>query len=73
MSAVSRLQKMYRRTELLELIGLKRTQLAAAVKSGAFPSPLKLTPGGRAVAWLESDVVEWQSSRLAERDEKKAE
>ncbi len=63
-----RLQKMYRRAEVTEVVGLRKTQLAALIKVGDFPKPVRLTPHGRAVAWLENDLAAWQAKRVAERD-----
>jgi prophage regulatory protein len=49
-------------------VGLRRTQIAELIKCGQFPKPIPLSDTGRAVAWLEADLVAWQASRLAKRD-----
>jgi len=36
-----------------------------------FPKPVKIN-GGRAIAWLASEVAVWQQERIAERDGKAA-
>lgn len=51
-----------------EFAGLKRTQLAEHMKRGEFPSPIKLTDTGRAVAWLEEELVAWRQGRVAKRE-----
>jgi predicted DNA-binding transcriptional regulator AlpA len=37
-----------------------------------FPRPVKLNDGGRAVAWLGSEIAKWQEERIAQRDAKLA-
>lgn len=52
--------------ELQARIGLKRTAIYDAIKAGSFPHPVKL--GTRAVAWVESEIVDWQQAQMARRD-----
>jgi prophage regulatory protein len=54
--------------DVLKASGKGRTALYAAVARGEFPSPLKLSEGGRAVAWLKSEVIAWQQRQVALRD-----
>ena len=42
---------------MISLIGMKRSWILQKVKDGKFPKPLRLSP--RAVAWRQSDVMEW--------------
>jgi prophage regulatory protein len=65
MDADVKLERLIRPGELSAYAGLKRTQIADLVKSGEFPKPIKLSDGGRAVAWRESDVIAWQKARSA--------
>lgn len=46
-------------------------QMYNAIADGKFPKPIKI--GERAVAWVESELVEWQRKRIAERDARLAE
>jgi predicted DNA-binding transcriptional regulator AlpA len=64
---LKKLDRMYRRKEMLAFLGLKSTQLDELVKLGQFPRPIPLTDNGRTVAWLESDLAEWQAGRIAKR------
>jgi prophage regulatory protein len=48
--------------------GWSRSSLYAKIDAGKFPAPVKLDPDGRAVAWLEGDVLEYQQARIAARD-----
>lgn len=52
-----RLKEVTRRTTY------SRTRIYELVNQGAFPRPVRL--GGRAVAWLESEVVAWMDGRIA--------
>jgi predicted DNA-binding transcriptional regulator AlpA len=61
------LVRLYRRNELPQYVGLRRTQIDELMKKGEFPRPISLSDGGRAVAWLEADLVTWQLHRLAKR------
>jgi prophage regulatory protein len=36
------------------------------VSRGVFPKQVRLSP--RAVGWIESEILEWQQARIAERD-----
>jgi prophage regulatory protein len=62
------LNRMYRLRELPQFVGLRRTQISELVKAGEFPRPIPLSHGGRAVAWLEADLVAWQTARIAARN-----
>lgn len=72
MSEPARLNRMYRLKELPQFVGLRRTQIAELIKAGQFPKPIPLSDTGRAVAWLESDLIAWQHARIADRNSKAA-
>ena len=44
-------------------IGMKRSWILQKTKDGEFPKPIKL--GERAVAWRESDIIEWIKHRAS--------
>ena len=57
--------KLLRLEAVISLIGMKRSWILQKVKDGKFPKPLRLSP--RAVAWRQSDVMEWiNAQELAE-------
>ena len=60
------LDRMYRHAEVLQYVGLKKTQLAKLIREGNFPKPVPLSE--RAIAWLESDLIKWQHDRIAARN-----
>jgi predicted DNA-binding transcriptional regulator AlpA len=64
----TRLNRLIRLSELTLYVGLKRTQIGELIKAGEFPRPIPLSDSGRAVAWLEADIVAWQARRLAKRE-----
>jgi prophage regulatory protein len=37
------------------------------MSEGKFPKPIKL--GNKAVGWIEKEIEEWQSERIARRDD----
>lgn len=43
--------------EVVAMTTLGKTSIYAKVKEGAFPAPVQL--GERAVAWRESEVIDW--------------
>jgi len=57
---------------VLDFSGYGRTQLFEAVKRGEFPRPIRLTPGGRAIAWDEAELLDWKAARKAARDRERA-
>jgi len=59
--------KFLRLPEVKSRTGFSRSSIYLFVQNGTFPRPVRI--GGRAVAWLESDIDEWIEARLAEREE----
>lgn len=47
-------------------VGLSSTTIWRLEKSGKFPRRVKL--GGAAVGWLESEIDQWISGKMVERD-----
>ncbi len=62
------LQKVYRLKAVEEIFGYRKSQIFALVKAGKFPKPFTLSDGGRAVGWLEGDLIKLQAERIAARD-----
>jgi prophage regulatory protein len=54
---------MLRRPEVQEITGLSRSTIYKLMQEGNFPRPVKLT--GKAVAWRESVITDWLTSRPA--------
>jgi prophage regulatory protein len=54
-----------------EATGLSESSIHDLRSRGEFPEPVPLP--GRRVAWLRSEIAEWQQARIAERDRKKTE
>ena len=46
---------------VMELTGRSRASVYRDVAAGTFPKPLKI--GKRAIAWHETDIRDWMSSR----------
>ena len=62
------LQKMFRRKKMLEVAAKGRTQVDEDIKNGIFPPGTPLSDDGRAIAWFEEELVQWQMWRKAVRD-----
>jgi prophage regulatory protein len=60
--------RMLRLPAVLAFSGYGRTQLLEAVKRGEFPAPVRLTASGRAIGWIEEELVAWRDARKAARD-----
>ena len=58
--------RVLRLAEVKEKTGLARSTIYKYVDMGMFPRPIYL--GGRAVAWIDSEVHEWLQERQVERD-----
>ncbi len=57
-------RRLIRRKEVQEKTGLGASSIYAMMKKGEFPKCLNLSE--RRVAWLESDVDQWITERIAE-------
>lgn len=66
------LLRMHRLKELSQFVGLQRRQIVRLIKKGDFPQPVSLSKSGRAIAWLENEVIAWQRARIAARNSKSA-
>jgi prophage regulatory protein len=64
------LHRIVRANELPAYTGLKSTQIDALIQRGDFPKPVKLSE--RRKGWLESELITWQQSRIATREQKRA-
>lgn len=67
---VKKLQRVFRKEDLHEYCGLQRTQINELIRSGRFPAPVPVYPGGRAVIWLEDELVKWQQEMIASRPQR---
>ena len=58
--------KILRTVRRCDLIGLKTAALYRLVQKGQFPKPIKIST--KLVGWVESEVIAWLESRIAQRD-----
>ena len=63
-------QRLIRRREVEQLTGLTRSTLYELVAKGKFPKPVPIS--AQAVAWVESEVADWQQRCIAQRDTRAA-
>lgn len=57
-------ERIFRRPDVEQMVGLSRSTLYAMMAEGTFPKPLRL--GKRAVGWRERDLRQWLDSRHGE-------
>ncbi|WP_073586514.1 helix-turn-helix transcriptional regulator [Vibrio quintilis] len=62
--------KILRLKEVMAMCGIKKTAIYSYMEQGYFPKSVPL--GGRAVGWVESEVIDWINARIQERDEQNA-
>ena len=60
-------EKFLRLAAVVAATGLGRSTIYRLIAQGDFPRPVQIL-GPRTVAWPESEIVEWQRLRIAERD-----
>lgn len=58
--------QLLRRNIVLERCGMSTSTLYRLMGQQRFPPPVRI--GGRAVAWVESEINEWIEARIKERD-----
>jgi predicted DNA-binding transcriptional regulator AlpA len=56
--------QVFRPKDAQRYFGLKSTQIAAKVKCGEIPPPIRLSASGSAVGWLGSQLIEYHRRRL---------
>jgi prophage regulatory protein len=62
------LQTILRWSDLEKVLKLKHSAIYDRVDNDpSFPKPIRLGKG-RAVGWIESEIIAWQQKRIAERD-----
>ena len=59
--------RILRLREVESRTGLKRSSIYQAIATGSFPKSVSIT--GHAVGWIDTEVEDWISSRIAERDQ----
>jgi prophage regulatory protein len=57
--------KLIRIKDVMDLTGLARSTIYKYMKQGEFPQSVKL--GSRAVAWVESEIEDWNKDRITRR------
>jgi len=58
--------KLIRLKEVIAQTGLSRSSIYKFMNDGIFPNSVSL--GGRSVAWVESEVIEWMEGKISARD-----
>ncbi len=59
--------KLLRLDQVLDRVPISKSSVLRQVAEGRFPRPVRV--GERRVAWLEDEIVAWQTALVAKRDE----
>ncbi len=62
-------KRLLRLPEVMSKTGLKQSQIYEMARQGEFPGPVSLSP--RVTTWVEEEVDQWISERIAERKPQK--
>ena len=57
-----------RLSEVKEYTGLGRSSIYEKMNSDLFPKPVSL--GDRAVAWVDTEIIDWVQDKIDQRDER---
>ncbi len=60
--------RLIRMKQVQHLTGLSRSYLYDLSSRGLFPASVSLVPGGSSKGWVEQEVHDWISQRIAERE-----
>ena len=58
-TSLNRHVQVIRHSEVCKKLQVSSAKLFDMCAKGQFPKPFLLVPGGRAVGWIEADVVQW--------------
>ena len=61
-------ERLIRIKEVAHQTQLSKSYLYKLSGEGQFPKSLSLVPGGKSVAWVESEVQAWIDQRIAQRN-----
>jgi prophage regulatory protein len=62
------IKSLLRIRHVIERVGLSRSAIYQRIKDGEFPKPISL--GGRAVAWVSSEIDEFIERQIAVRGQR---
>ena len=63
-----RSKKLIRIKDVVQLTGISKSYIYQLGSNGLFPQSIKLIPGGKSVAWIEGEILQWIDERIQERD-----
>jgi prophage regulatory protein len=66
------LRRLMRLRAVEDATGMKKSQIYVAMERGVFPKPVDILEGGRAVGWVEDEIVSYLEARIALRDTRAA-
>jgi prophage regulatory protein len=67
-----KLRRLLRLAAVEDATGMKKTQIYEAMARGVFPRPVPILEGGKAVGWVEDEIIAYIDVRIALRDRREA-
>jgi prophage regulatory protein len=61
-------ERLIRIQEVIKITGLSRSYVYSLSNEGLFPRSVPLVPGGKARAWVLSEVEAWLNHRISDRE-----
>jgi prophage regulatory protein len=69
---MTKTRRALRLPEVKQKTGMQKSQIFDAVRRGIFPKPFNIMPGGRAIAWDESEIDAHLEGQMALRNSEDA-
>lgn len=61
-------KRLIRIKDVVAITGISKSYIYQLCNNNQFPQSIRLIPGGKSVAWVEGEVLDWIDERIHERD-----
>jgi prophage regulatory protein len=66
------LRRLLRLSAVEDVTGMAKPAIYDAMERGVFPKPVPILEGGRAVGWVEEEIIDYIDARIALRNQREA-
>ena len=66
------LRRLLRLSAVEDVTGMAKTTIYDAMERGVFPKPVPILEGGRAVGWVEEEIIDYIDARIDLRNQREA-
>ena len=66
------MRRLLRLSAVEDVTGMAKTAIYDAMERGVFPKPVPILEGGRAVGWVEEEIVDYIDARIDLRNQREA-